>query len=67
MNNLVHATLAGIAIGGFAAAVVEANLIALKALVRLNCVAAETSWAMLEGVVEKMVKEQQQEDSCKNH
>ena len=66
MDNLVRAALAGVAIGGFTATVFEANFIALKALVRLNCFAAETAWAMFEGVVEKMVKEQQQQDNAEN-
>ena len=46
MENLVRATLAGIANGGFAAAVVKANGLALQALVELNCYAIETVCVM---------------------
>ena len=42
MNNLGRAALAGIAIGGFAAVMVEANIIALLTLVNLNYLAVET-------------------------
>ena len=53
MDSLVRSILGGIAIGGFVATMVEANLIALKALVRLNRCAIEAAWALGEGVVRK--------------
>ena len=62
MNNLVQATLAGIAIGAFTAAVVEANQIALLTLVQLNCLAIETAYVMAKAVVTKVVKERQREN-----
>ena len=43
MEDLIRGTIAGIAVGGFAAAVVEANKIAAQALWRFNCLAAETA------------------------
>ena len=54
MDNLVRAALVGIAVGGFAAAVVEANRIILQALVRLNCLALETACVMTSAVLAKM-------------
>ena len=62
MNNLVRAALAGIAIGGFAAVMVEANIIALLTLVNLNCLAVETACVMTKAVLAKMVKERQQQN-----
>ena len=62
MKDLVRATLAGIAIGGLAAAVVEANLIALQALVQLNCFAIETACVMTKAVFTKILKERQQQN-----
>ena len=47
IEGLLKASLAGIALGGFAAIVVEVNQIALKTLWKLNCIAAETAWGML--------------------
>ena len=43
MEDIVRGALEGIAIEGFAAAVVVANRITMQALWRLNCLAAETS------------------------
>ena len=62
MKDLVRAALAGIAIGGFATAVVEANHIALQALVQLNCFAIETACVMTRAVLTKIRKERQQEN-----
>ena len=59
MDNLARAALAGIAIGGFTAAVVEANRITLRALVRLNGLALETACVMIGAVWEKMGSQQQ--------
>ena len=63
MKDLVQATLTGVANGGFAAAVVEANLIALQALVQLNCLAIETACVMTKAVFTKMIKERQQQNN----
>ena len=49
MDKLVRAALAGVAIGGFAAAVVGANKIALHALWEFNCLAIETACEMAYG------------------
>ena len=54
MDNLVRAALFGIAVGGFAIAVVEANRITLRAPVRLNCLALETACIMTGAVLAKM-------------
>ena len=43
MEDLIREALGGIAVGGFAAAVVEANKIAAQTLWRFNCLAAETA------------------------
>ena len=53
MEDLIRGALAGIAVGGFAAAVVEANKIATQALWRFNCLAAETAWVMFKAPLEK--------------
>ena len=66
MDNLVRAALSGIAIGGFAAAVVEANQTALRALVKLNCLAIETACVMTNAVLAKMVERQQQQQQQDN-
>ena len=58
MGNLVRAALAGIAVGGFAAAVVEANKIALRAFMRLNFLALETACVMTNAVLAKIVQQQ---------
>ena len=50
MEDITRGVLTGIAIGGFAAAVVEANILAVKALWRFNRLASETAWAMSKGV-----------------
>ena len=59
MEALVRGALVGIAIGGFAAAVVDANLIAVQALWRLNCLAAEMAWFTAQAAAEKMRRERQ--------
>ena len=46
MEDIVRGVLVGIAIGGFTATVIEANLITLKALWRFNRIAAETTCEM---------------------
>ena len=50
MEDLARAVLTGIAIGGFAAAVVEVNILAVKTLLHFNHLAAETAWEMSKGV-----------------
>ena len=60
MEDLIRGALAGIAVGGFAAAVVEANKITAQALWQFNCLAAETAWVMFKAPLEKMHRERQQ-------
>ena len=60
MENIVRGALAGIAIGGFAAAVVGANQIAGQALWRFNCPAAEIAWVMAMAPLEQMIRKQQE-------
>ena len=55
MEYIAREVLAGIAIGGFTAAVVKANLFALKALWHANCLAAETAWEMFQGYESKHI------------
>ena len=58
MEGLLKASLAGIALGGFAAIVVEVNQIALKTLWKLNCIAAETAWGMFKASLTNIHREQ---------
>ena len=60
MEDLIRGALAGIAAGGFAAAVVEANKIAAQTLWRFNCLAAETARVMVNAPLEKINRERQQ-------
>ena len=46
LEDLVHGALAGIAVGGFVAAMVNVNIIAVKALLRFNHMAVTTAWNM---------------------
>ena len=62
MENLVRATLTGIAIGGFAGAVVKANQLALQAIVELNSYAIETACVMAQAVFTKIVQKRQQQN-----
>ena len=50
MEDIARAVLTRVAIGGFAAAVVEANILAVKTLLHFNLLAAETAWEMSKGV-----------------
>ena len=59
MEAIVRGALAGIAIGGFAAAVFGANRIAMQALGHFNYLAIEMPWAMTQAAWEKMIREQQ--------
>ena len=47
--------LTGIVVGGFAAVVIDANIIAAKALWRLNYLAAETAWGIFKAPLERMI------------
>ena len=60
MEDIVRGTLAGIAIGGFAAAMVGANRILMQAFWCLNCLAAETAWVMAKAPLEQMIIREQQ-------
>ena len=60
MEDLIRGAIAGIAVGGLAAAVVEANKITAQALWRFNCLAAETAWVMFKAPLIKMHRERQQ-------
>ena len=50
MSDFARAVFTGVAIGGFAATVVEANILAVKTLLHFNLLAAETAWEMSKGV-----------------
>ena len=58
MEGLLKASLAGIALGGIAAIVVEVNQIALKTLWKLNYIAAETAWGMFKASLTNIHREQ---------
>ena len=59
MEDIVRGALAGIAIGGFAAAVVGVNRITVQALWRFNCLAAEIAWVMAKAPLEQIIWEEQ--------
>ena len=61
MEDIVRGALAGIAIGGFVAAVVGANRITMQALWRFNCLAAEIAWVMAKAPLEQIIREEQQQ------
>ena len=60
MDDIVRGALAGIAIGGFAATMVEVNIIALYALWQFNCLAIETACVMAKAPLTKIIKERRQ-------
>ena len=60
MEDIVRGALAGIANGGFAAAVVGANRITMQGLWRFNCLAAEIAWVMAKAPLEQIIREEQQ-------
>ena len=68
MEDLERAVLTGVAIGGFAAAVVEANILAVKTLWHFNVLAAETALEMSKGVLRGQIEriEQRMSDKSKN-
>ena len=61
MKDLIRGALARIAVGGFAAAVVEANKIAAQALWQFNCLAAETAWVMVKAPWDKRVEHRERQ------
>ena len=61
MEDVVRGALAGIAIGGFVAAVVGANRITMQALWRFNCLAAEIAWVMAKAPLEQIIREERQQ------
>ena len=58
----IKGALMGIAVGGLTSAVIDANIIAAKALWRFNCLAAETVWVLAKATVEWVVPEDEYED-----
>ena len=60
METIVRGALAGIAFGGFVAAVFDANINAVKALWRLNRLVAEMTWFTFQAIEEKIERERQQ-------
>ena len=68
MEDVTRGDLTGIAIGGFTAAVVEANILAVKALWRFNRLASETAWEISKGVARGQLEkiEQRISDEFKN-
>ena len=59
MEDIVRGALAGIAIGGFVAAVFEANRIALQAVGHFNSLAMEMVWVMTQAAWAQIIREQQ--------
>ena len=68
MEDIARAVLTGVAIGGFAAAVVEVNILAVKTFLHFNLLAAETAWEMSKGVARGQFErlEQRISDKSKN-
>ena len=68
MEDIARAVLTGVAIGGFTAAVVEANILAVKALCHFNHLAAETALEMCKRVVREHIErlKQRMSDEIKN-
>ena len=60
MSDFTRAVFTGVAIGGFAAAVVEANILAVKTLLHFNLLAAETAWEMSKGVARGQIERRQE-------
>ena len=56
MEDIARGVLTGVAIGGFTAAVVEANILAVKTLWHFNHLAAETTLEMIEGVLRGQIE-----------
>ena len=66
MEDIARAVLTGVAIGGFAAAVVEVNILAVKTLLHFNLLAAETAWEMSKGVARGQIERIEQRISDKS-
>ena len=66
MEDIARAVLTGVAIGGFAAAVVEANILAVKTLLHFNYLAAETALEMSKGVLRGQIERIEQRISDKS-
>ena len=69
MEDIVRSALEGFAIGGFTAALVKANLLALQVLWRFNRLAMETAFNIVRGLslaemVREMKRQQLAEDSA---
>ena len=66
MKDLTQTAMKGalmaIAVGGLTSAVIDANIIAAKALWRFNCLAAETVWVLAKATAEWVVPEDEYED-----
>ena len=56
MEDIARGVLTGVAIRGFTAAVVEANILAMKTLCHFNHLAAETALEMCKGVVRGQIE-----------
>ena len=57
METIVRGAPAGLALAGFTAAVFEVNQIAVQALWRLNCLAAEMAWVAVQAAGVKIRRE----------
>ena len=68
MEDIARGVLTGVVIGGFAAAVVKADILALKALCHFNHLAVETALEMSIGVARGQLerKEKRISDEIKN-
>ena len=56
MEDIARGVLTGVAIGGFAAAVVEEKILAVKTLWHFNLLAAETALEMSKGVLRGQIE-----------
>ena len=59
MDELVRGALVGIAVGGFVAAVVEANKVVVKTLLHFNFLAAEAAGCMIKGFYNDLEEKRQ--------
>ena len=58
LEDIVRGALVGIAVGGFVAGVVEANIFALETLLRFNFIAVEAVGCMLKGCADDLTDRQ---------
>ena len=63
MSDFARAVFTGIAIGGFAATVFEANILAVKTLLHFNLLAAETACEMTKGVMRGQIERRQEREA----